>query len=102
MTARGKLGVAGCSAVMLLVLATGATAWAQSAPAGPPPPPGQRGLFQIGPGPGRFSPDDAMGFVGFEAGLGGGKTVTGAPFTAAFSQATTQVFTCLLYTSRCV
>jgi hypothetical protein len=93
MTARGKLGVAGCSAVMLLVLATGATAWAQSAPAGPPPPPGQRGLFQIGLGPGRFSPDDAMGFVGFEAGLGGGKTVTGAPFTAAFSQATTQVFT---------
>jgi hypothetical protein len=33
-----------------------------------------------------------MGFVGFEAGLGGGKTVTGAPFTATFSQATTQVF----------
>jgi hypothetical protein len=83
MTVRGKLGFAGCSAVMLLALAIGATAWAQSVPSGPPP---------IGPGPGRFSPDDAMGFVGFEAGLGGGKTVTGAPFTAAFSQVTTQVF----------
>jgi hypothetical protein len=33
-----------------------------------------------------------MGFVGFEAGLGGGKTVTSAPFTATFSQGTTQSF----------
>jgi len=34
--------------------------------------------------------DEMMGFVGFEAGLGG-KTVTGAPFSATFSSKTTQV-----------
>jgi hypothetical protein len=36
-----------------------------------------------------MSPDE-MGFVGFEAGLGG-KTVTGAPFSATFSTQSTQV-----------
>lgn len=58
---------------------------AQSDPAAPPPPPpGRHGGF--GPGP---MSDDAMRFVGFEAGLGG-KTVAGAPFSATFSTHTTQ------------
>jgi len=47
-----------------------------------PPPPGHHG----GRGP---MSDDAMAFVGFEAGLVG-KTVTGAPFSATFSTQTTQ------------
>lgn len=62
---------------------------AQDAGAPPPPPPGPPGHH------GRFAPgpmsDDIMGFVGFEAGLGG-KTVTGAPFSATFSLKTTQAF----------
>jgi hypothetical protein len=37
-----------------------------------------------------MGPDDALGFVGFEAGLFG-KTVTGAPFTADVSTETTEV-----------
>jgi hypothetical protein len=56
---------------------------AQSDAAPPPPPPGHHGGF----GP---MSDDAMAFVGFEAGLAG-KTVTGAPFSASFSTQTTQV-----------
>ena len=47
---------------------------------------------QTGPGAGGAAvagPDDAMGFVGFEAGLVG-KTVTGAPFSADFSNETVQ------------
>lgn len=61
---------------------------AQDSGAPPPPPtgpPGHHGRF----GPGSMS-DDMMGFVGFEAGLGG-KTVTGAPFSATFSSKATQV-----------
>ncbi|MGD0962750.1 MAG: hypothetical protein ABSA57_02475 [Candidatus Acidiferrales bacterium] len=90
MTLRSKLGFAGCSAWALLMLASGATVSAQSA--GPLSSVTQGPYQRIRPGPGRFSPDDAMGFLGFEAGLGGGKTVTGVPFTATFSQQTTQVF----------
>jgi len=56
---------------------------AQGGPGGPPPGRGFRG-------PGPIGPDDALGFVGFEAGLFG-KTVTGAPFTADVSTETTQV-----------
>lgn len=55
----------------------------------PPPPPGPPPGHHHGFGPGPMS-DEMMGFVGFEAGLGG-KTVTGAPFTATFSSKTTQV-----------
>jgi hypothetical protein len=91
MRLRGKFGFASWPAMALAMLATGVPASAQTAPVGPPPGP-QIFSERIGPGPGHFSPDDAMGFVGFEAGLGGGKTVTGAPFTATFSQQTTQVF----------
>jgi hypothetical protein len=76
MKLKGRFVFAGCFAAAFAALAVGGPAFSQ----------------RIGPGPGRFSPDDAMGFVGFEAGLGGGKTVTGAPFTASFSQQTTQAF----------
>lgn len=53
------------------------------------PPPGDRFRFErMGPGPG-LNADD-VGFLGFEHGLGG-KTVTGAPFSATFSSQSTQV-----------
>jgi hypothetical protein len=68
-----------------LLLGAGATI-AQNGAAGPPPP---RGGFR-GMGPRAMGPDDALGFVGFEAGLFG-KTVTGAPFTADVSTETTEV-----------
>jgi hypothetical protein len=53
----------------------------------PPPAPFYRAARPM-PGPG--GPDDAIAFVGFEEGLGG-KTVTGAPFSASFSTETKQV-----------
>src|ERR1700690_1155695 len=83
MILRSKLGLVRCSAVALIAFSVGFTASAQSVADAP-----QR----IGPGPGHFSPDDAMGFVGFEAALGRASTVTGAPFTANFSQETTEAF----------
>jgi hypothetical protein len=55
-----------------------------------PPPGGDVGRFAMGPGPGPgMGPDDAIAFVGFEGGVGG-RTVTGAPFSATFSTQTTQ------------
>jgi hypothetical protein len=54
----------------------------------PPPPPGHD-VFYMRMGGGPMGPD-AMGFVGFEGDLGG-KTVTGAPFSATISTETTQV-----------
>jgi hypothetical protein len=71
-------------------LAFGSATRAQSGPPGPPPGnTGPRGMFgPVGPG-GPAGVEELMGFVGFEAGLGG-KTVTGAPFGATFSQVTTQ------------
>jgi hypothetical protein len=51
--------------------------------------PGARGALR-GMGPGPIGPDDAVGFVGFEAGLFG-RTVTGAPFTADVSTETVQI-----------
>lgn len=58
---------------------------------GTAPPPTQGMAFRAG-GPmiTMGGPDDAMVFVGFEAQMGG-KTVTGAPFTATFSTQTKQV-----------
>lgn len=61
---------------------------AQQGPPPPPPPGGGIGYLAIGPGPG-MGPSDAIAFVGFEGGIGG-KTVTGAPFSATFSTRTTQ------------
>jgi len=67
----------------IAVLAVAGIAFGQSDSVAPPSGrPGHHGGF----GP---MSDDAMGFVGFEAGLGG-KTVTGAPFSASFSTQTTQ------------
>jgi len=76
----------GCALAAVVILAMwGGFAQAQSdATPPPPPPPGHHGGF--GPGP---MSDDALGFVGFEAGLG--KTVTGAPFSATLSTQSTQV-----------
>ncbi|HXX71366.1 MAG TPA: hypothetical protein VEI55_03675 [Candidatus Acidoferrum sp.] len=66
------------------------TAWAQdSAP--PPPPPGPDVFYRTGRGiPGPGVGDDTVVFVGIEEGIGG-KTVTGAPFSAGFSTETKQV-----------
>ena len=81
------------TAVLALLLAA-TTSWTQAQQAGgaPPPPPGA-GDAAYGPGPGRgpgaMGRDAGVFFIGFEAGLGG-KTVTGAPFSAKFSTQTTQ------------
>jgi len=82
-----KLTRIGRLLMAVAILGICGVARAQDAGAQPPPPgpPGHHGRF--GPGP---MSDDMMGFVGFEAGLGG-KTVTGAPFSATFSSKTTQV-----------
>lgn len=87
---RGKFAVVGYAAAVAAMLAASVISRAQSGPPGPPPgPPGPgASVFYrtIGPGTG---PDDVIGFVGFEAGLGR-KTITGAPFTATYTQETTQ------------
>ncbi|MGH9771641.1 MAG: hypothetical protein ACRD4Q_08075 [Candidatus Acidiferrales bacterium] len=73
--------------IAFAVFMIGGTAGAQGGPTGPPPPHSNVFYQRIGPGP--LSPDDAMGFVGFEAGLGG-NTVTGAPYTATISHQSTE------------
>jgi len=56
-----------------------------------PPPPGPNVFYRAaGPAPRPGGPDDAVVFLGFEEGLGG-KTVTGSPFSASFSNETKQV-----------
>ena len=65
------------------VLSVNGLALAQDDAGAPPPPPGQG---HRGPESRAF---DAFGFVEFEAGIGG-KTVTGAPFSATFSTQSTQ------------
>lgn len=72
----------GLIAAIAVLFASGAVQ-AQDDAAAPPPPPGQG---HRGPRPMAF---DEFGFVGFEAGIGG-KTVTGAPFSATFSTQSTQ------------
>jgi len=80
------------AALALVFGATGSGTQAQQA-GGPPPPPPGAGDAIYGPGPGRgpgaMGRDAGTFFIGFEAGLGG-KTVTGAPFSATFSTQTTQ------------
>ncbi len=67
----------------------GAAKAQSTAPATPNPPPGENVMyFRTGPGP--MGAGDAMDFIGFEAGLGG-KTVTGAPFSATISTQRTQM-----------
>ena len=63
---------------------------AQQEPAEPPPPHAQMLFEPVGPGPGPVDPEDAIAFVGFQGDLGG-KTVTGAPFSASFSTQTSRV-----------
>lgn len=77
------------AASAILLIASGG-ARAQSASDAPPsPPPGRQFHFErFGSGP--MMGFDDVGFVGFEHGLGG-KTVTGAPFSATFSSQSTQV-----------
>lgn len=87
---RGKFAVVGGTAMVAAMFTANVTVRAQSEP-GPGPNVFDR---RIGPGrgPGPLSPDDVgglVGFVGIEAGLGR-KTVTGAPFTATYSQEVTQ------------
>lgn len=78
----------GLAAIATAALALSLTARAQSGAA--PPLPGSNVFYKhVGPGPGGLA-DDAMQFVSFEGSLGG-KTVTGAPFTATFSSQTTQI-----------
>ena len=85
MELRAKFGWASLTAGAVLLALVG-SAKAQSGPPGPPPPP--PGGFH-GRGPGPVGPDEAMGFLGFESRFGG-KTVTGAPFSADFSTVTTE------------
>jgi hypothetical protein len=90
---RSWFAIIGRMASVVAMFAAGATMRAQSGPPGPssgPGGPSDRGFHQR-MGPGSLSPDDAIGFLGVEAGLGR-KTVTSAPFTAAYSQQTTQAF----------
>jgi hypothetical protein len=71
-------------AVMLCVaLAAAGVARGQSTATPNAPEPDQNVVY-VRTGPGMGGPGDALDFVGFEAGLGG-KTVTGAPFTATIS-----------------
>jgi hypothetical protein len=86
MRANTKIGF---GAVLLALAAAGGSALAQSDATPPPPPPG-RDVFYMRMGGGPMGPDDAIGFVGFEADFGG-KTVTGAPFSATISTQTAQV-----------
>jgi hypothetical protein len=85
-----KLMRVGKTAAIVVALSLCGLAAAQdSAP--PPPPPGAAVFYRAGrPAGGPGGPDDAAFFVGFEGGLGG-KTVTGAPFSASFSTETKQV-----------
>ena len=82
------IAVAGAVALATMLAGTVTLRAQQAGPPGPPPGGGPRALFrQMGPGP--FGTDDVIGFVGVEAELGR-KTVTGAPFSATFSQQTSQ------------
>jgi len=88
MRSTNKLTRIGRLLMVVAMLGVSGAVRAQDAGAPPPPPPGPPGhQGRFGPGP---MSDDMMGFVGFEAGLGG-KTVTGAPFSATFSNETKQV-----------
>jgi hypothetical protein len=63
---------------------------AQQGPPPPPPDAGEIGYFAVGVGPrGGMGPDDSIAIIGFEGGVGG-KTVTGAPFSATFTTQTTE------------
>lgn len=75
---------------MLLAFAMACNIARAQSDAPPSPPPPGHDVFYMRMGGGPMGPDDSIGFVGFEADLGG-KTVTGAPFSATISTQTTQV-----------
>ncbi len=77
----------GISVLALAFITINAPGRAQSEPAAPPPPVDNIFYQRIGPGP--VTAEVGIGFVGFEAGIGG-KTITGAPFSASVSTQTTQ------------
>jgi len=72
-----KWAIKATPVILVLLACSGARAQSGSAAA----PPGNAVYEHLRPGP---LPFDAIGFVAFEHGLGG-KTVTGAPFSAGFS-----------------
>jgi len=90
MKLRNTLVCTGRLSALAVLLSLCSTVRAQeSAP--PPPPPGPDVFYRTGRGvPGPGVGDDAVFFVGVEEGIGG-KTVTGAPFSASFSSETKQV-----------
>jgi hypothetical protein len=81
-----KLTRIGRLLITFALLSVSGAARAQDAAPSPPPPGANAFSRTAGPG----GPDDAVQFIGFEAQLGG-KTVTGAPFSATFSTETKQV-----------
>jgi hypothetical protein len=83
-------GAIGFAALLSGLALAGAVAQAQSQAQTSPTPPPRSDVMFFRTGPGPLGAGDAMGFVGFEEGLGG-KKVTGAPFTATISTKTTQV-----------
>jgi hypothetical protein len=84
---RANRTAARISVFALAFIAIALPARAQSGPAAPPPPVDNIFYQRIGPGP--VTAEVGIGFVGFEAGIGG-KTVTGAPFSANVSTQSTQ------------
>jgi hypothetical protein len=76
------------AALLAVSLACGPVQAQSDAPSVPPG--GGRDVWFMRAGGGPGGPDDAIGFVGFEEDLGG-KTVTGAPFSATISTTTAQV-----------
>jgi hypothetical protein len=81
------LRLRGLCPLLLAVAMSCGMAMAQSGAPAPPAGPGHDVWYMRAGGPG--GPDDAIGFVGFEEDLGG-KTITGAPFSATISTQTTQ------------
>jgi hypothetical protein len=74
-------------AAAFLAASTASHAQAPDTATAPPPHPGPVFFERVGPGPGAFF--GPMDFIGFEGPVAR-KTVTGAPFTAAFSSQSTQ------------
>ncbi|MGH9683531.1 MAG: hypothetical protein ACRD4S_07965 [Candidatus Acidiferrales bacterium] len=77
------------AAIAIASLAIGAGARAQSTEATVPPLPPDQNVFYQRTGPGPIMVFDSIGLDGFEGEMGG-KTVTGAPFTATYSTQMTQ------------
>ncbi|MGA7922319.1 MAG: hypothetical protein WCA38_21865 [Candidatus Acidiferrales bacterium] len=88
MKVKTRFSVWSGTAVMLLIAAAGAHA--QDVVTAPPPGPGPADTIFIHAGGGPGPMHEGIGFLGFEAGLGDNKTITGAPFRATFSTQSSQ------------